>query len=230
MTQRLASLTDMRVLVVEDHALLARTVGIGLRREGMAVDVVLDGADALERLAVTPYDVVVLDRDLPGVHGDDVCRSLVAQRSPTRVLMLTAASTVRDRVTGLSLGADDYLPKPFDFAELVARVRALGRRATTPVPPTLECGDVTLDPRSRAAFRAGRRLVLSPKELAVLECLLTHPGAVMSAEHLLERVWDEAANPFTTTVKTTISRLRAKLGDPPVIETVREGGYRITAP
>jgi DNA-binding response OmpR family regulator len=220
----------MRVLVVEDHELLARTLGTGLRREGMAVDVVHDGDDALEHLAVTRYDVVVLDRDLPGVHGDDVCRRLVAQRSLTRVLMLTAASTVMDRVTGLSLGADDYLPKPFDFAELVARVRALGRRAATPIPPMLECGDVVLDPGARAAFRAGRRLALSPKELAVLECLLARAGAVISAEELLEQVWDEAANPFTNTVKTTIGRLRAKLGEPPVIETVREGGYRITAP
>lgn len=220
----------MRVLVVEDHPLLARTLGVGLRREGMAVDVVLDGDDALEHLAVTRYDVVVLDRDLPGVHGDEVCRRLVVQRSPTRVLMLTAASTVKERVTGLSLGADDYLPKPFDFGELVARVRALGRRVAVPVPPTLECGDVTLDPSSRAAFRAGRRLPLSPKELAVLECLLSRAGAVVSTEELLEQVWDEAANPFTNTVKTTIGRLRAKLGEPPVIETVREGGYRVTAP
>lgn len=220
----------MRVLVVEDHELLARTLGTGLRREGMAVDVVLDGDDALEHLAVTRYDVVVLDRDLPGVHGDDVCRRLIAQRSQTRVLMLTAASTVKDRVTGLSLGADDYLPKPFDFSELVARIRALGRRVTTPIPPRLECGDVMLDPSSRAAFRAGRRLALSPKELAVLECLLSHAGAVISTEELLEQVWDEAANPFTNTVKTTIGRLRAKLGEPPVIETVREGGYRVTAP
>jgi DNA-binding response OmpR family regulator len=218
----------MRVLVVEDHELLARTLGTGLRREGMAVDVVLDGDDALEHLAVTRYDVVVLDRDLPSVHGDEVCRRLIAQRSATRVLMLTAASTVKDRVTGLSLGADDYLPKPFDFAELVARVRALGRRAAVPLPPTLECGDVTLDPSSRAAFRAGRRLPLSPKELAVLECLLSRAGAVISTEDLLEQVWDEATNPFTNTVKTTIGRLRAKLGEPPVIETVREGGYRIT--
>jgi DNA-binding response OmpR family regulator len=223
----LASLPTMRVLVVEDHEVLARTLGTGLRREGMAVDVVLDGDDALDHLAITRYDVVVLDRDLPGVHGDDVCRRLVAQRSPTRVLMLTAASTVKDRVTGLSLGADDYLPKPFDFAELVARVRALGRRATAPLPPTLECGDVTLDPGNRAAFRAGQRLALSPKEFAVLECLLSHAGAVISTEELLERVWDEAANPFTNTVKTTIGRLRAKLGEPPLIETVREGGYRI---
>jgi DNA-binding response OmpR family regulator len=220
----------MRVLVVEDHEMLARTIGTGLRREGMAVDVVLDGDDALEHLAVTRYDVVVLDRDLPGVHGDDVCRSLVARRSQTRMLMLTAASTVKDRVTGLSIGADDYLSKPFDFAELVARVRALARRATAPLPPTLEFGDVTLDPNNRVAFRAGRRLPLSPKELAVLECLLGHAGAVLSAEELLERVWDEAANPFTNTVKTTIGRLRAKLGEPPLIETVREGGYRIAAP
>jgi DNA-binding response OmpR family regulator len=220
----------MRVLVVEDHEVLARTLATGLRREGMAVDVVLDGDDALQHLAVTRYDVVVLDRDLPGVPGDDVCRRLVAERSQTRVLMLTAASTVKDRVTGLSLGADDYLPKPFDFAELVARVRALGRRATVALPPTLESGDVTLDPSNRAAFRAGRRLALSPKELAVLECLLSHAGTVISTEELLERVWDEAANPFTNTVKTTIGRLRAKLGDPPLIETVREGGYRIAVP
>jgi DNA-binding response OmpR family regulator len=137
---------------------------------------------------------------------------------------------VKDRVVGLSLGADDYLPKPFDFAELVARVRALGRRATAPLPPALECGDVTLDPSNRLAFRAGRRLRLSPKELAVLECLLSHAGVVLSTEELLDRVWDEAANPFTNTVKTTIGRLRAKLGEPPLIETVREGGYRIALP
>ena len=220
----------MRVLVVEDHELLARTIGTGLRHEGMAVDVVLDGDDALHHLAVTRYDVVILDRDLPSVHGDDVCRRLVARRSPTRVLMLTAASTVKDRVSGLTLGADDYLPKPFDFAELVARVRALGRRATAPLPPTLEFGDVTLDPSNRVAFRAGRRLPLSPKELAVLECLLSHAGVVTSTEELLESVWDEAVNPFTNTVKTTIGRLRAKLGEPPLIETVREGGYRIAQP
>jgi len=220
----------MRVLVVEDHELLARTLGTGLRREGMAVDVVLDGDDALEHLAVTRYDVVVLDRDLPGVHGDDVCRRLVAERSLTRVLMLTAGSTVKDRVTGLNLGADDYLPKPFDFAELVARIRALGRRVTAPTPPRLECGDLMVDPSSRAAFRAGRRLALSPKELAVLEYLLRHADAVVSAEELLAQVWDEAANPFTSTVKTTIGRLRTKLGEPRVIDTVREGGYRITAP
>ncbi len=217
----------MRVLVVEDHGILAATIGTGLRREGMAVDVVLDGAGALEHLAVTRYDVVVLDRDLPEVHGDDVCRQIVASRPGSRVLMLTAASTVRDRVDGLGLGADDYLPKPFDFAELVARVRALGRRSAAALPPVLECGELTLDPTRRAAFRAGRRLELSPKEFAVLECLLSSAGRVVPAEELLERAWDEAADPFTTTVKTTIRRLRAKLGDPPVIHTVREGGYRI---
>jgi DNA-binding response OmpR family regulator len=220
----------MRVLVVEDFEILARAIGTGLRREGMAVDVVLDGNDALEHLAVTRYDVVVLDRDLPGTHGDEVCRQIVAGHSQSRVLMLTAASTVKQRVEGLGLGADDYLPKPFDFAELVARIRALGRRSATALPPTLESGDLTLDPNNRVALRAGRRLDLSPKEFAVLECLLAAAGRVVSAEELLERVWDEAADPFTTAVKTTIRRLRAKLGDPPVIHTVREGGYRIGAP
>jgi DNA-binding response OmpR family regulator len=220
----------MRVLVIEDFEVLATAIGSGLRREGMAVDVALDGNDALEHLAVTRYDVVVLDRDLPGVHGDEVCRQIVAGGAHSRVLMLTAASTVRERVDGLGLGADDYLPKPFDFAELVARVRALGRRSAPAVPPTLESGGVTLDPGRRVAFRAGRRLDLSPKEFAVLECLLAAAGRVVSAEELLERAWDEAADPFTTAVKTTIRRLRAKLGDPPVIDTVREGGYRIGGP
>ncbi len=219
----------MRVLVVEDFEVLARAVGAGLRREGMAVDVVLDGSDALDHLALTRYDVVVLDRDLPGTHGDEVCRRLAAGRSGSRVLMLTAASTVADRVDGLGLGADDYLPKPFDFSELVARVRALGRRSAPALPPTLESGDVTLDPSRRVAFRGGRRLALSPKEFAVLECLLESAGRVVPAEELLERAWDEAADPFTTTVKTTIRRLRGKLGDPPVIRTVREGGYEIGA-
>jgi DNA-binding response OmpR family regulator len=217
----------MRVLVVEDHQRLAAAVAEGLRREGMAVDVVFDGADALAHVAVHPYDVVVLDRDLPGVPGDDVCRSLVAQRSETRVLMLTAASTIADRVEGLGLGADDYLPKPFDFAELVARIRAVARRASVSQPPMLEAGDLRLDPARRVAMRGGRRLALTPKEFAVLEYLLGADGRVVSAEELLERVWDEAANPFTSTVKTTIGRLRTKLGDPPVVQTVREAGYRI---
>jgi DNA-binding response OmpR family regulator len=220
----------MRVLVVEDFEVLAAAIGTGLRREGMAVDVVLDGDDALEHLAVARYDVVVLDRDLPGTHGDEVCRALVAGPSGSRVLMLTAASTVKERVEGLGLGADDYLSKPFDFAELVARVRALGRRSAAPLPPVLEAGDVSLDPSRRVAFRAGRRLDLSPKEFAVLECLLSSAGRVVSAEDLLERAWDEAADPFTTAVKTTIRRLRAKLGEPPLIDTVREGGYRIGEP
>jgi DNA-binding response OmpR family regulator len=220
----------MRVLVTEDDEVLAAAVAAGLRREGMAVDVAMDGDEALEHLAVNRYDVVVLDRDLPGVHGDDVCRALVAGRSASRVLMLTAARTVRDRVEGLDLGADDYLPKPFDFAELVARIRALGRRATAPLPPSLTLGDLSLDPARRVAVRAGRRLPLTPKELALLECLLTADGRPVSAEELLERVWDEAADPFTSTVKTTVRRLRAKLGDPPVIHTVRESGYRIGEP
>ena len=218
---------SMRVLVIEDFEVLATAIGAGLRREGMAVDVVLDGDDALGHLAVTRYDVVVLDRDLPGTHGDEVCRRLVAGPSGSRVLMLTAASTVKERVDGLGLGADDYLPKPFDFAELLARVRALARRSAAPLPPVLDAADVSLDPSRRVAFRAGRRLDLSPKEFAVLECLLSSPGRVVSAEDLLERVWDEAADPFTTAVKTTIRRLRAKLGEPPLIHTVREGGYRI---
>jgi len=209
----------MRVLVVEDFEVLATAIGTGLRREGMAVDVVLDGDDALEHLAVTRYDVVVLDRDLPGTHGDEVCRRLVAGPSGSRVLMLTAAGTVRERVAGLGLGADDYLPKPFDFAELVARVHALARRSAAAVPPVLEAADVSLDPGRRVAFRAGRRLDLSPKEFAVLECLLSSHGRVVSAEDLLERAWDEAADPFTTAVKSTIRRLRAKPGEPPLIHT-----------
>jgi DNA-binding response OmpR family regulator len=217
----------MRVLVVEDHEVLARAIGTGLRREGMAVDVALDGDNALGQLAATRYDVVVLDRDLPGVHGDEICRRLAAGRSPTRILMLTAASTVAARVEGLGLGADDYLPKPFDFAELTARIRALGRRSAAPLPPTLAFGELSLDPAKRVAVRAGRRLDLSPKEFAVLECLLAAAGRVVPAEELLDRVWDSAADPFTTTVKTTMRRLRGKLGDPPVISTVREGGYQI---
>ena len=218
----------MRVLVVEDFEPMARAIGTGLRREGMAVDVAADGSAALERLAVTGYDVVVLDRDLPGVHGDEICRRLAAARSPSRILMLTAAGALADKVAGLDLGADDYLAKPFDFAELTARVRALGRRTAAPVPPVLTLGDIRLDPAGRVASRAGRRLPLSAKELAVLEYLLTRADRVVSAEELLERVWDEAADPFTSAVKQTMYRLRAKLGDPPVIRTVRDGGYQVT--
>jgi len=217
----------MRVLVAEDHRRLASAVADGLRREGMAVDLAFDGADALAHAAVNEYDVVVLDRDLPRVHGDDVCRALVAGGCQSRVLMLTAASTIKDRVDGLGLGADDYLPKPFDFAELVARIRALARRSHAALPPLLTHGDLRLDPSRRVAVRGERALVLTPKEFAVLEYLLSADGRVVAAEELLARVWDEEANPFTTTVKTTISRLRAKLGDPPLIETLRESGYRI---
>ncbi len=217
----------MRVLVVEDHRRLATAIANGLRQEGMAVDLAFDGNDALAHATVNDYDVVVLDRDLPGVHGDQVCRSLADRRSATRVLMLTASDTIRDRVSGLELGADDYLGKPFDFSELVARVRALARRASPPLPTVYVHGDLSLDPARRLASRGGRRLELSPKEFAVLEHLLAADGRAVSAEELLERVWDEAANPFTTTVKTTVARLRARLGDPPLIQTVREGGYRI---
>jgi DNA-binding response OmpR family regulator len=215
------------VLVAEDHERLARAVAAGLRRYGMTVDVALDGDDALARLSSSRYDVVVLDRDLPGTHGDQICRALAAERSESRVLMLTAASSVKDRVEGLGLGADDYLPKPFDFTELVARVQALARRPGAARPERLGFRDLTVDSDRRLADRAGRRLTLSPKEFGVLECLLVAEGRPVSAEELLERVWDEAADPFTTTVKATVNRLRVKLGDPPLIETVRERGYRI---
>jgi DNA-binding response OmpR family regulator len=217
----------MRVLLVEDHAKLATTVARGLRREGMAVDVAFDGQDALDHLCGTAYDVVVLDRDLPRVHGDEVCRQIAAGSGHTRVLMLTAARSVSDRVAGLGLGADDYLPKPFAFAELVARIQALGRRAGPAQPPTLVHGDLVLDPGRRIATRSGRPLTLTPKEFAVLERLLAAQGRALTVGDLLEGVWDEMADPFTSTVKVTISRLRAKLGEPPVIQTVPPGGYRI---
>jgi DNA-binding response OmpR family regulator len=217
----------VRVLVVEDHAKLAMIVATGLRQAGMAVDVAFDGRDALDHIAATSYDVVVLDRDLPGVHGDDVCRALVAEGAHSRVLMLTAARAVAERVQGLGLGADDYLPKPFEFSELVARIRALVRRPSLALPPTLVSGNLMLDPSERVATRAGVRLALNPKEFGVLELLMRAQGTAVSSEQLLERVWDEVADPFSQAVKTTISRLRAKLGDPPVIETVPKSGYRI---
>jgi DNA-binding response OmpR family regulator len=217
----------VRVLVVEDDAELAEAIGVGLRREQMAVDVALDGMAGLERALFTGYDVVVLDRDLPGRHGDEVCRELVAAGCRSRVLMLTAAATIEDRVGGLGLGADDYLPKPFAFAELVARIRALLRRAQPALPPVLASGDLVVDPARRLARRGGQCLELGPKEFGVLELLLAAQGRVVSAEQLLERVWDEMADPFSSAVKVTISRLRAKLGDPPVIETVSQAGYRV---
>jgi len=217
----------MRVLVIEDDAELAEAIGTGLRREQMAVDIALDGPAGLDRALVTGFDVIVLDRDLPGLHGDDVCTELVAAGGRSRVLMLTAAATIEDRVDGLDLGADDYLPKPFAFAELVARIRALLRRAQPALPPVLTRGDLALDPARRVASRGGRALDLGPKEFGVLELLLAARGRVVSAEELLERVWDEMADPFTTTVKVTVSRLRRKLADPPVIETIARSGYRI---
>lgn len=219
----------MRVLVVEDEEQLADTVARGLRREGMAVDVAYDGDDGHEKATVTRYDVVVLDRDLPGMSGDELCRRLASESSLTRVIMLTASSGVADRVAGLSLGADDYLAKPFAFEELVARVRALGRRATPPSPPVLAAGDVALDPGRRTVTRGGHPVDLTRKEFGVLEVLLAANGAVVSSEELLDRVWDENADPFTTTVRVTMMTLRRKLGDPPLIETVVGSGYRVTA-
>ena len=217
----------MRVLVVEDHQELAEAVAAGLRREDMAVDLSFDGDSALDRASWTDYDVIVLDRDLPGTHGDEVCTALIAAGIRGRILMLTASATIADRVDGLTLGADDYLPKPFAFAELVARIRALGRRSQPAVPPMLVRGDLRLDPARRVAVRAGRRLPLTAKEMAVLELLMAAQGGVVSAEQILEQAWDEHADPFTATVKVTISRLRAKLGDPPVIQTVDRSGYQI---
>ena len=217
----------MRVLVIEDDEELAETVAAGLRDARMAVDVALDGKAGLARALVHEYEVVVLDRDLPAVHGDEVCRRLVAAGARTRVLMLTGAAEDQDLVDGLGLGADDYLPKPFAFAVLVARITALARRARPSVPPVLEHGDIVLDTAKRCAQRAGRPLALRPKEFGVLELLLGAEGRVVSAEELLERVWDEAADPFTGAVKITISRLRTRLGDPPVIETIAKAGYRI---
>jgi DNA-binding response OmpR family regulator len=215
------------VLVVEDHPRLATTIASVLRREGMAVDVANDGQEAIYRTNVVTYDVVVLDRDLPKVHGDDVCRALVDAAGPTGVLMLTAASTLEDRVEGLGIGADDYLAKPFHLAELVARVRALSRRSRRPLPPTLVHGDLELDSSRRTVTRAGEAVPLGAKEFAVLELLLGAEGTVVSTEEILERAWDDAVDPFTNTVRMTVSRLRAKLGDPPLIETVTPVGYRI---
>jgi DNA-binding response OmpR family regulator len=215
----------MRVLVVEDHATLAERIGEGLRDAGMAVDVVHDGDAALARAAETDYDVVVLDRDLPVVHGDQVCRSLAATDG-ARILMLTAAAGVDDRVDGLELGADDYLGKPFAFHELVARVGALARRAPS-APPIVRRGDLTVDRARHRASRAGRALSLTRKEFGVLEMLVAADGAVVSAEELLEHVWDANADPFSNIVSVTLTRLRRKLGAPPLIETVVGKGYRL---
>jgi DNA-binding response OmpR family regulator len=217
----------VRVLVVEDERVLADTIATGLRREAMAVDVAYDGAAALERTSVNDYDVVVLDRDLPRVHGDEVCRRLVADGAAARVLMLTAAGELDDKVEGLSIGADDYLAKPFAFAELIARIRALGRRSVPPLPPVLERSGVRLDPARRVVTRGGTPVELTPKEFAVLEVLMRGQGIVVSAEHLLEKAWDENIDPFTNVVRVTMMTLRKKLGDPQVIETVPGVGYKL---
>jgi DNA-binding response OmpR family regulator len=216
----------VRVLVVEDQAELADDIADGLRDQGMGADTAYDGATGVEKALMTAYDVIILDRDLPRVHGDAVCATLAGTASQARILMLTAATKVRDRVDGLNLGADDYLTKPFAFAELVARVRALGRRAPAASPLTIR-GELVFDRARRRASRAGRPLSLTRKELAVLEELLVADGAVVSAEELLERVWDENADPFTRTVTVTLARLRRKLGEPELIETVVGSGYRL---
>jgi DNA-binding response OmpR family regulator len=217
----------MRVLVIEDDKEMAEAIGVGLRRAAMTVDVAFDGSAGLSLALTTDYDVVVLDRDLPGVHGDDICAALVEGTRRSRVLMLTAAATMDAQVDGLDRGADDYLPKPFDFPVLVARIGALFRRAQPAIPPVLRHGGVELDTTQRCASRNGGSLDLSPKEFGVLEMLLTAQGRVVSAEELLERVWDDAADPFTQAVKVTVSRLRAKLGSPPLVDTIPKAGYRI---
>jgi len=217
---------NVRVLVVEDHKVLADRIAEGLRDQGMAVDIAYDGEAAMESTAITGYDVIVLDRDLPRVHGDAVCASLVASSARARILMLTAAAAVGDRVEGLNLGADDYLGKPFAFTELVARVRALGRRSPS-APPVISRGDLAIDRVRRQVSRGGRPVMLTRKEFGVLEELAAADGGVVSAEELLERVWDEHADPFSNTVSVTLSRLRRKLGSPPPIETVTGCGYRL---
>jgi DNA-binding response OmpR family regulator len=217
----------MRVLIAEDERRVADAIARGLRREGLAVDVARDGDSALHRARVVSYDVVVLDRDLPELHGDDVCRTLSLEQPATKVLMLTGSDALEDVVEGLALGADDYLGKPFRFAELVARVRALGRRAGEARPPVLEWGDVVLDPARREATRAGRPLDLVPKELAVLEQLMAARGAAVSTERLLAGAWDENADPFTNAVRQTVMTLRRKLGPEPFVHTVLGVGYRV---
>ncbi|MEU6678016.1 response regulator transcription factor [Streptomyces sp. NPDC046853] len=217
----------MRVLLVEDEEFLAEMIADGLRRDALAVDVAADGLTALRKLQFGEYDVVILDRDLPGLHGDEVCRRVVSQRLLTRVLMLTASVTVRERVAGLGLGADDYLTKPFAYDELLARVLALGRRTRPALPPVIERAGLVLDTARRQASRDGRHLALSRKEFAVLEALLRAEGAVVSGDDLIEQVWEEDTSYRTNAVRVTLSKLRTKLGDPPVVETVPGAGYRI---
>jgi two-component system, OmpR family, response regulator VanR len=217
----------MRILVAEDEPRIAAAVARGLRREGMAVDVAADGAAALYKARVYPYDVVVLDRDLPELHGDDVCRTLTVEQPRTKVLMLTAARSTDELVEGLAMGADDYLSKPFRFAELVARLRALGRRTGEARPVVLRAADVELDPATRVVTRGGEVLELTPKEFGVLEALMEAQGVVVTPEDLLERVWDENLDPLSNTVRMTVMTLRRKLGEPALLKTVRGVGYRI---
>ncbi len=217
----------MRVLVAEDEEQLASSLARGLRQQGMAVDVALDGVEALQKARLSRYDVVILDRDLPELHGDVVCRALADGRSESRILMLTAAGELEDLIDGLGLGADDYVSKPFSFGELVARVRALARRALPPTPPVLEAGGIVLDPARRAVTRDGHPVELTPKEFAVLEALMAAAGTVVSARELVERAWDEHADPFTNSLRMTVMKLRRKLGPPDVIETVAGVGYGV---
>ena len=219
----------MRVLIVEDDDRLADVVARGLRQAGMAIDIALDGESGLEKSLMNRYDVVLLDRDLPRIHGDEVCRRLARRPDAPRILMLTASGALDDRVEGLSLGADDYLPKPFALRELVARIRALARRSAVGAPPVLEAGDVRLEPGPHHATRGGRDLRLTRKEFAVLEVLLAARGNAVSAEELLERVWDEHIDPMTNVVPVTVMTLRGKLGEPPVIDTIKGAGYRIAS-
>jgi DNA-binding response OmpR family regulator len=217
----------MRVLIVEDEELMEAALTAGLRRAGMAVDIAREGTDGLWKAQTYEYDVIVLDRDLPGIHGDDICRRLVDSGSPTRILMLTASAGVRDLVEGFSMGADDYLGKPFDFAELVARVTALGRRTGRRTPPALRVGELCIDISRRSVDRGRTRIDLNPREFGVLRVLAEQPGRVVSAEELLDRVWDENIDPFTSIVRVTIAGLRRKLGEPGLIETLRGVGYRL---
>lgn len=217
----------MRILVVEDEMALADVVSRGLRQASFAVDLAYDGEEAIEKAETTTYDVVVLDRQLPELHGDDVCRQLIAMDNPPRIIMLTAAGNVDARIEGLTIGADDYLPKPFIMAELIARIRALARRPSAATPPTLAAGDLVVDPAHHTATRGGRELSLTRKEFGVLEVLVAAGGKVVSAEELLERVWDEEADPFTNAVRITVMTLRRKLGEPQLIETVIGVGYRL---
>jgi DNA-binding response OmpR family regulator len=217
----------VRVLIAEDEVRLADAIARGLRRQGIAVDLAPDGGQAVAKARIVRYDVLVLDRDLPVVHGDEVCRTVRGERPETGILMLTAAGTLEEMVEGLSLGADDYLPKPFRFAELVARIHALARRSAPSRPPVMTRGDLELDPARRRLTRGGREIELARKEFAVLEVLMAAEGATVSAEQLLERVWDEHTDPFTNVVRMTIMTLRRKLGEPPIVQTVIGVGYRM---